>query len=424
MRKYDIAIIGAGPGGYVAALYAAGCGKKVALIERDLTGGTCLNRGCIPTKALLSLLKDKVDYASMAQVKDDIVNRLRNGVEGLLKSRAVDMKRGPGRLLDKGVVEAGGERVEAKSVIIATGSRPVEIASFKPDGQKITTSADMLLLKEIPQSLLIIGGGYIGCEFGYFYSSLGVKVTIAEMMDRLLPGMDRELSKNMELILKKNKVKILIKTKADESMKPSFDKILVAIGRRANIEDAGLEKVGVNTKNDHIAVNQFMRTSLEDTYAIGDAVGPPMLAHAASHEGICAVDNVLGKASPVDYSAVPACIYTDPEIATVGLTKEEAISKGIKVKIAKFPFTASGKAQAMRKTQGFVKMVGEEESGTILGVHTVGPEATNLIAEATLMVKFKMKASDIAGTMHAHPTLPESLMEAAFALLGKPIHAL
>lgn len=424
--KYDIAILGSGPGGYVAALYAAACGKKVVLIEKDLIGGVCLNRGCIPTKTLMSSVrgKEKGDYEAIKMRKDQVVNRLRSGIESLLKARTVSIKRGTGKLIDKGVIDVNGERVEAKAVIIATGSRPAELAGFKPDGSLITTSAGMLVLPKIPNKLLIIGGGYIGCEFGYLYNALGSEVTIVEMTDRLLPPMDRELSKNMELILKKKKVKILTNTKANESMKGAFDKILVSIGRKSNIENIGLEKIGIKVKNNCILTDEYFKTNVTNTYAIGDVTGGKMLAHVASHEGICAVDNILGKRRRIDQNAVPACIYTEPQLTSVGLTKEEAEKKGLKVKVVKFPFSACGKAHAIGATEGFVKMVGDEVNGTILGVHMVGPGVTDLVAEATMMVKLKMKASLVTEVIHAHPTLSEALMEAAFALTGKPIHTL
>jgi len=424
--KYDIAILGAGPGGYVAALYAAGCGKKVALIEKDLLGGVCLNRGCIPTKALISSLrnKEKPDFISMVKRKDEVVAKLRNGVEHLLKAKGIDIKKGRGKLIDKGVIDVGGEKIEAKAIIIATGSRPIEIPGFKPDGTHVTSSAGMLVLNKLPKKLLIVGGGYIGCEFGYLYNCLGVDVTIVEMTDSLIPIMDKELSRNMEMILKKRKVKIIKNTKADESMKKDFDKVLVCVGRRSNIEDLGLEDINIKTQSGRIIVDSYLKTNVDGVYAIGDASGGKMLAHVASHEGITAIDNILGKNHKFDYTAVPACIYTEPQLASVGLTKEEAESKGYKVKISKFPFSACGKAHTIGATEGFVKMIGDEKSGTILGVHMVGPGVTDLIAEATMMVKLKLKASDVAETIHAHPTLSEALMEATFALMVKPIHTL
>ncbi len=426
MSKFDIAIIGAGPGGYIAAIYAAMHGKKVILVEKDSVGGVCLNRGCIPTKTLIALVhkKEAIDFPGMLDKKNEIVKKLRTGIEMLLKAKKVEVKKGKAKLVDKGVIDVNGEKIEADSIIIATGSRPVELPDFKFDGKKILSSNHLLALPKAPKKLLIVGGGYIGCEYAYIFNSLGAEVTIVEMFDRLLPNMDKALSKAIELSFKKRKIKILLKTKADSSLKASYDEILVAVGRRPNIEDLGLEKLGIKTDKGRITVDEYLRTNVSNIYAIGDVIGQHMLAHVASHEGITAVKNILGETIKMDYTAVPCCVYTEPQIATVGLSKEEAEAKGLKVKQAKFPFSALGKAHAIGYTEGFVKMLVNDKDNTVLGVQIVGAAATELIAEATLAVRLKLKAEDVLETIHAHPTLSEGLMEAAFGITGKPIHTL
>ena len=426
MTKFDIAIIGAGPGGYIAAIYAAMHGKKTVLIEKDSVGGVCLNRGCIPTKTLIALVhkKENLDFPGMLDKKNEIVKKLRSGIEMLLKAKKVEVKKGKAKLIDKGVIDVNGERVEADSIIIATGSRPVELPDFKFDGKKILSSNHLLALPKTPKKLLIVGGGYIGCEYAYIFSSLGAEVTIVEMFDSLLPNMDKDLSKAIELNFKKRKIKILLKTKASESLKASYDEILVCVGRRSNIEDMGLQELGIKTDKGRIAVDEYLRTSADNVYAIGDVIGQNMLAHVASHEGITAVRNIMGKNVKMDYTAVPCCVYTEPQIATVGLSKDEVEAKGLKVKQSKFPFSALGKAHAIGYTEGFVKMLVNDKDNTVLGVQIVGAAATELIAEATLAVRLKLKAEDVLETIHAHPTLSEGLMEAAFGITGKPIHTL
>jgi len=427
MAKTDIAILGGGPGGYVAAIYAAGRGKKVTLIEKDSIGGVCLNKGCIPTKILINSLKckEKAVLSDMVSRKDEVVNKLRNGVEGLLKARSVDIKNGSGSFVDGKIIEVGQERLEAESIIIATGAHPAELGPFKFDGQKIVSSDSLLSLKKVPEKLLVIGGGFIGCEFAYLYASLGAQVTIIEMMPRLLPEMDGELSENMEIFFKKKGINVLTKTKADGSMKEMFDTILVSVGRKPNTPGLGLEKIDVKTKADGwILAGENLKTDSPNVYAIGDVLGTNMLAHVASHEGIKACDNIMGGNENMDYSAVPLCVYTEPQVASVGMTKEKAEASGYEVGTSRFPFSALGKAHAIEKTEGFVKMVEDKKTGAILGVHMIGAGVTELAAEAALAVRLKLKASDLTETMHAHPTLSESLMEAAFGLTGKPIHTL
>ncbi len=440
MNKYDITIIGAGPGGYVAALYAASCGKKVLIIEKDLVGGVCLNWGCIPTKALitsvkaLNYIKDskefgldvssyKMDYSKIKRRKDEVVNRLRNGVESLFKAKGIELKRGLGKLINKNIVEVNGEKIESNYIIIATGSSPVELSNFKFDKKKILSSADVLQLETLPASMLIIGGGANGCEYAYIFGSLGVKVTLVEMMDRLLPTMDRELGKNMEVILKRNGVRVMTNTKFDEPPK-GYGKTVVCVGRRGNTRGIGLEDIGIKTERGRIIVDKSLKTNWPCVYAIGDVVGEPLLAHVASHEGIVVLNNIMGRKTEMDYRSVPSCVYTDPEIASVGLTQQEAQERGLNVKVAKFPFRALGKAHVINETDGFVKIIGDEKNDEVIGIQIVGPQAADLIAEATLMVKNRMKVSQIKDLMHAHPTLSEAVMEAAYLFEKTPIHAL
>lgn len=440
MKRYDIAILGAGPGGYIAALYAASQGKSVAIIERDRLGGVCLNWGCIPTKALIassnvyntikragefgiSAPGAAIDFKKIKERKDGIVDKLIKGIESLLKAKKVDLIRGTGKLAGRQSIAVGSERIDADNIIIATGTRPLELPGFQFDKKRVLSSADMLDITELPQKLLIIGGGVNGCEYAYTYASLGVDVTVAEMMDRLLPTMDRELGKNMEMLLKKRGVKIMLKTALDNPP-AEYDMVAVCVGRKFNTEGIGLEEAGVNTDKGQILVDKRLRTSVPGIYAIGDAVGGYMLAHIASHEGIVACDNILGRDTEIDYGSVPMCIYTEPQIASVGLTDVEAKKKGHSVKTSKASFRSLGKAHAMGEIEGFVKLVADSKSGTLLGAHIVGAEATTLIAEAAVFVKRRLKVDDIIEQIHAHPTLSEAFMEAAFSIKGRPIHSI
>ena len=440
MNKYDITIIGAGPGGYVAALYAAGLGKKVLVIEKDQIGGVCLNRGCIPTKTLIASVEAlksakrakefgieipsySIDYKAIKSRKDNVVAMLKKGIESLFNAKNVTLKIGHGRLVDKGVVEVGGERIESKDVIIATGSRPAEIPTFKFDKNKILSSADILELESLPKSLLIVGGGVNGCEYAYTFRNLGVEVGIVEMMDRLLPTMDRELGKNMEMILKKAGVKVMPKTRLD-SLPAEYEKAVICVGRRYNTEDLGLENLDIKTEKGRIVVDEHLKTGVPGIYAIGDAIGGYLLAHVASHEGIIACDNILGKDPRMDYGSVPLCIYTEPQIATVGLSEEEAKKEGREIKISKIPFRAIGKAHAIGEKDGFIKIIGDKDKGEVLGVQMVGHQVTEMIHEAAMAVKNRMAVKDICELVHAHPTLSEAFMEAAFSFEGRGIHTI
>lgn len=441
MEKFDIAVIGTGPGGYVAAIYLARLGKKVAVFEKDYLGGTCLNRGCIPTKALLSSIEVlgqikqsasfgididsyKVNFEKINSRKEEIVKKLREGINTLFKARKISLFNSAARLADQNTIAISDQHIEARDIIIATGSVPLEIPAFKFDHKKVISSDDILELKEIPESLTIIGGGVIGCEFAVIYNALGCKVTIIEMMDEILPNIDREIAKRLNLILKKKGIKVLTATKAEKIEEIQSSKVLVCVGRRPNSDNLGLEKLGIKTDRNRVLTDEHMRTNIPNIYAIGDVTSRFQLAHVASYEGIITCENILGEDKKADYKAVPNCIYTEPEVASVGLSEEAAKSLGLDIKIARFPFSALGKAHVMSKTEGLVKLIGDKATGKILGVHILGPDATNLIAEAVLAIKKGLTIKELGETIHAHPTLPESLMEACHIFQERGIHTL
>ncbi|CEP67830.1 Dihydrolipoamide dehydrogenase [Moorella glycerini] len=458
--SYQIAIIGGGPGGYVAAIRAAQLGARVVVIEQDALGGTCLNRGCIPTKALLAgaaLVKGiqgaaafgidvkdyRVDYARLAARKDAVVKQLTQGIAYLFKKNKVDHIKGRGFLKGPGRVEVATaegtvENIEAENIILATGSEPALIAALGYNGSSVVTSTEALAWTEVPAELLIIGGGVIGCEFATLFATLGSKVTIVEMMPTILPMIDSEISKRFSMILKKAGVEI--KTKAqiisvreeDGRVKATLadgqtvtaDKVLISIGRQFNTRDLGLEEAGIALgPKGEIIVDEYMRTSVPGIYAIGDVTNKIQLAHVASAQGLAAVETIMGRPTKVNYDAVPSCIYTLPEIAGVGLTREAAEERGLKVKVGKFPFLASGKALCSGETEGMVKIIAEAESDRVVGVFIMGPHATELIAEGTLAVNRGITATELAATIHAHPTLAEAVMEAAEAVHGMSIHS-
>ncbi|MDN5348485.1 MAG: dihydrolipoamide dehydrogenase [Clostridia bacterium] len=457
---YKIAVIGGGPGGYVAAIRAAQLGASVIVIERDSLGGTCLNRGCIPTKALLagaSILKNlkgaeqfgisveglKVDYARLAARKDAVVKQLAQGIAFLFKKNKVDFLKGEAKLKSARLIEVAtpeGEcrEVEAENIILATGSEPALIKSLGYNGRTVVTSTEALAWTSVPQSLLIIGGGVIGCEFATLFNILGSRVTIVEAMPTILPMLDGEISRRMQAVLKKAGVEIKTKIQitgvreaggevvatleSGEELKA--EKVLISIGRRLNTEGLGLDKVGVALGNrGEILVDEYHRTNVAGIYAVGDVTNKAQLAHVASAQGIACVQTILGRPTRVNYDAVPSCIFTQPEIASVGLTKEAAEERGLNVKVGKFPFMASGKALTIGEAEGFVKIVAEAGTDKILGVHIIGPHATELIAEGVLAVSQQIKVSDLAATIHAHPTLAEAMMEAAEAVHGVSVHS-
>jgi len=458
--SYKIAVIGGGPGGYVAAIRAAQMGAKVVVVEQDALGGTCLNRGCIPTKALLAgaaLVKGiqnasqfgvevkeyRVDYPRLASRKDKIVAQLRQGIEFLFKKNKVDYIKGRGYIKAPGKVEVTTpegkvETIEAENIIVATGSEPALIPALGYNGTTVVTSNEALAWTEVPEELLVIGGGVIGCEFATLFSTMGSKVTIVELMPTILPMIDSEIARRFSTVLKKSGVEIKtgvkIQSVEDKGGKVqatlengeviTADKVLISIGRSLNTKNIGLEECGVQLgSRGEILIDQHMRTNVPGIYAIGDVTNKMQLAHVASAQGLAAVATILGEPTEVNYDAVPSCIFTMPEIATVGLTQEQAEARGYKVKVGKFPFQALGKAHCIGETEGMVKIVADAETDRVLGVFIMGPHATDLIAEGGLAVAQGLTAKQIAHTIHAHPTLAEAMMEAAEAVHGRCIHA-
>ena len=460
-KNCDIAVIGGGPGGYVSAIRAAQLGAKVILVEEDELGGTCLNRGCMPTKALLKgvefldLAKKgknygidfgevKVDFSRLNSRKNTIVKTLVGGVTNILKSYSVEVLKGMGKLISPGQIEvilpSGRMNVEAKKIILATGSvcSTLPIRGIESNG--VINSDDALELTEIPKSLVIIGGGIIGVEFANIFSKLGTAVTIIELMPQIIPTEDNDVAATLENSLKRGGVKtftnasvsrieesqegcdVFFLSKEGNEQKISSQMVLVAVGRKPYTSSLDLEKAGVKTEKGKILANSRMETNIDNIYAIGDVLGKIMLAHVAMEEGTVAAENALGKTVEMDYRSVPRCIYTSPEIAAVGITEKDAKDKGMKVKTGKFPFSASGKAAIVGEREGFVKIISDEKNEAILGVQIIGPGATDLIAEGVLAIAKDVTVRELASTIHAHPTLSEPVKEAALDNLGFPIH--
>src|SRR5438876_11166519 len=452
---FDVAVIGCGPGGYVAALRAAQLGAKTAIVEKDRMGGTCLVRGCIPTQTALpstelytlakagqpfGLVADNIrfDWPAAQKRKGQVVDQLVKGVEGLLKAGGITSLKGSARLAGKGVVDVSGEQLQAKDIVIATGSA---VARIPLPGAELTIDSDQILeLKEVTRRLAVIGGGVVGMEFAAMFAALGSKVTVLEMLPQVLAMVDADLvtayskhlaslgaeihtnSKVSEVVKQNGSLLVRFST-GGEGGAVDADQVLLAVGRVPYTQGLGAEEAGVKLERGRVVVDDHLHTSADGVWAIGDVIGGIMLAHVASYEGVCAVENIAGHGNRIpDYRAAPNCIYTDPEIAHVGLGEKEAKEKGIAVKIGKFPFAAAGRALTLGQTDGFVKIVADAESGKLLGAHIIGPRATDLIAEATLAVQNGLTLEQIDLTIHAHPTLPESLMEAALAAQGRAIH--
>ena len=462
MRTTDVLVIGAGPGGYVAAIRAAQRGKKVICVEREKLGGVCLNVGCIPSKALIhaSTVVDRahdagemgiglgaisVDIQKMVAWKQRVVDRLTGGVGVLFKHHKVEHVAGEATFVTPTKVSvkssAGTEEIEAKDVIIATGSRPIELPAFKVDGVHVLGSTEALALSAIPKKILVIGGGYIGLEIGTFLRKLGTEVVVVEATGSLLPGQDPDLVAVVHRGLKKRKVDIQLDSLAQRWEKidggvrvhvkgPKAEKtfdvdwVLSTVGRRPNSEGLGLEKIGVKVEKGFIGVNEKRQTNVPHVYAIGDVAGQPMLAHKASREGIVAAEVIAGLPAAADYRCVPAVIFTDPEIGSVGMSEAEAKAAGYEPVVGKFPFTANGRALSMNEAEGMAKIVADKKTDVVLGLHIVGPQASELIAEGALAIEMGARVEDVASTIHAHPTLPEAVMEAAEAVHGLAIHAI
>jgi len=461
-QVYDVAIIGSGPGGYVAAIRAAQLNLKTVLIERENLGGICLNWGCIPTKALLksaetySLFKHAKDFGLSADnVSFDftkIIERSRKvadinskGVEFLMKKNKIDVVFGNAKLSSAGKIEVtkdgnNASHIEAKNIIIATGGRPRSIPGIEIDGDKIIEYRKAMSLPKKPESMVIIGAGAIGVEFAYFYNQFGTEITIIEMLDTILPIEDHEITDILSKSFKKSKINLNTGAKVEsiskskngvevafskdgKSQKISAEKALIAIGIQGNVEDLGLESLGVNVEKGFIPVDQWYKTNVDGIYAIGDVTGPPLLAHVASHEAIICVEKIAGK-SPhaLDYDSIPGCTYCQPQVASVGMTESKAKEAGYEVTIGKFPYTASGKARAIGERDGMVKLIFDKKYGELLGAHIIGAEATELIAELGVAKTFETTAHELASTIHAHPTLSEMIMEAAGNSLGEGIH--
>lgn len=456
-ETFDVAVIGGGPGGYPAAIKAAQNGARVALIEAGDLGGTCLNRGCIPTKTLIAhadvLHRIKTadqfgitvgevsfDYKKMAERKDGVVGGIRKGLTGLLESNQITIFRGFGKFLSPNEIKVIGEDntvLWAENIIIATGSEPLEIPAFPFDGKKIHSSTSLLQIDSLPESLAIIGGGVIGCEFASMMERLGVKVTIFEAMNSILPTETPKISGALAKIFTERGIEMQtnVFVQAVEDKKDgvsiklaggdSFDAdmVLVCIGRRLNSDKIDLEKAGVPVGDKgEIHVDEHLRTSVPHIYAIGDVTGIALLAHVATHQGLVAANNATGHAHVIHYEAIPNVVYTDPEIASVGLTLEQAIERGYPATVGAFPFQVLGKAQATAHVEGFAQVVTHKGTGQILGAQVIGYEAGTLIAEMTLALNNELTLESLTETMHAHPTVAEAWLEAALTAGETPLH--
>jgi len=427
--EYDLIIIGAGWAGFNAALKAKSLGLKTALIEQERIGGTCLNRGCIPTKTLIQSAKiysltkksgifgietqePKIRFEIIQERKDKIIRQLGSGMEAMLKD--IDFLRGQARLISTDKLEVNQKQLRPKSILIATGSKPQELKGLEFDGKKIISSDDILVLKEIPKTLLIIGGGVIGCEFASLFSVLGSRVSLVEKMPQLLPGEDTEIAKKIELLFKKRGIKVDTNTDALSIDLNNYDRVLVCIGRIPQTQYLNLDKAGVGLKGQKIILDRCFKTSCDNIYAAGDCAGGAMLAHLAARQGILAVENISGKSSPLslDNIAIPNCIFTDPEISSVGLNEEKAKLMNLDFKIDKFDFLSSGMARILDETEGFLKIISDKKTDLFLGASIIGPRATELIGILTLALESKSKISQLRNIILAHPTICESISEA------------
>ncbi len=463
-HKADVVVIGSGPGGYVAAIRASQLGLKTICVEKADLGGVCLNWGCIPTKALLKNAEYmeflnhskefgfdtgdvKVDFPKVIERSRKVAGQMSGGVKFLFKKYKVESVNGFGKIAGKGKVEVYNDKNEvsdtiaAKHIIVATGARPRMFDGIEVDRKKIITSKEALVQEKVPDSMIIMGAGAIGIEFAYFFNAFGTDVTVIEMQDRILPVEDKDVSKELERHFRKSKIKlktstrvlsakakgngveIAVENKKGEKETLNADIALNAIGVQGNIENIGLEEAGVNIEKGYIKIDELMRTNVDGIYAIGDVAGPPWLAHKASAEGIALAEFLAGENEKgIDYGNIPGCTYCNPQVASVGLTEEKAKEQGYDVKVGKFPFTANGKAHGIGEAKGFVKMIFDKKYGEVLGAHMIGPDVTEMIGEIGLARSLDATAETIFKTIHAHPTLSESIMEASAQAYGEAVN--
>ncbi len=463
MNEADVVVIGGGPGGYVCAIRAAQLGLKTILVERDKLGGECLNYGCIPSKSLISVSKllDKVrngskfglraehvsiDYDALQKWKSEIVAKLVSGIETLLKGNGAEVMRGEAEIVTKNQVavqtSTRREVLNVKNIVIATGTRPIALPGLVFDGKTVIGSKEALELKSAPPRFLIVGGGVIGLEFACMYQKFGSQITVVELTDQLLPGTDLDIVRVVQRKLEAGGARIMLKSKVtsteksgsvlkvkaetpDGSTTLEVDKLLVSVGRKPNTEKLNLARIRIETdRSGYVRTNEKMTTNIDGIFAIGDVRGPPLLAHKASKEGIVAAEVISGLPTAADWTVIPDAIFTDPEIASVGLTEARALEAGYGVKKSRFSFAALGRALSTGESEGFVKVISNATDGLVLGVQIVGPEASNLISEVTLAIEMGATVEDVALTIHPHPTLPEAIMEAAESASGRPIHQL
>lgn len=461
--SYDLIVIGSGPGGYVAAIRAAQLGMNVGVVEKENLGGICLNWGCIPTKSLLKSAQAfeyathaadygvsisgevKPDFEAMVKRSRGVAEGMSKGIHFLFNKNKIHVINGYGRLIDKNTVEVTDETGKrtlnsAKNIILATGARSRELPNLEQDGEKIIGYREAMTLPKQPRSMVVVGSGAIGSEFAYFYQSIGTEVTLVEFLPNVVPNEDEEVSKTLERSFKKLKMKVLtnasvesvdtsgasckvtIKTKKGIEIVDA-EIVLSAVGITPNIENIGLEDLGIELEKGKIKVNEYCQTNIDNIYAIGDIIAGPALAHVASAEGILSVEKIAGlNPHPIDYSTIPGCTYTNPEISSVGLTEEKAREKGYEIKVGKFPFSASGKASAAGQKEGFVKLVFDAKYGELLGAHMIGGNVTEMIAELVIAKKLEITGHELIKAIHPHPTMSEAIMEAAAAAYDEVIH--